>query len=109
MSDLRDWLDPARCPRERPPRAGMGATTRILHDALDARAAADGIGWLHPERPTIQRDLHGSPEVIAWQEAKAAFLISGDGAWSELPHLYARYGTPGTGELIAALRTLERA
>jgi len=109
MTDVRDWLDPARCPRERPPRAAMGATTRILHDALDARAAATGIGWLHPERPTIQRDLYGSPEVVAWQEAKAAFLISGDGAWSELPHLYARYGTPGTARLIAALRALEGA
>src|SRR4029079_17721489 len=52
---------------------------------------------------------HGSPEVVAWQEAKAAFLISGDGAWSELPHLYARYRPPGTGRLIGALRELEGA
>ena len=107
---IADWLDPRACPRERPPRASMGATTRTLHDALDAHARqAGGIGWLHPERRTIQRDLHGSPEVIAWQEAKAAFLIRGDGAWSELPHLYARYGTPGTARLIAALRELEGA
>ena len=35
--------------------------------------------------------------------------MTGDGAWSELPHLYARYGTPGTSELIAELRKLEHA
>ncbi|MGE0403608.1 MAG: PLP-dependent transferase [Kofleriaceae bacterium] len=87
----------------------MSAATRELHDALDARARAEGIAWLHPERRTIQRDLLGSPEVVAWQEAKAAFLIAGGGAWSELPHLYARYGTPGGAALIARLRELEGA
>jgi len=103
------WLDPAGCPRERPPLAGMAAATRELHGALDAHARDTGVAWLHPTRRTIQRDLLGSPNVVAWQEAKAAFLMLGDGAWSELPHLYARYGTPGTSELIAALRTLEGA
>lgn len=87
----------------------MTAATRELHTALDARARADGVAWLHPEHRTIQRDLLGSPNVVAWQEAKAGFLIAGDGAWSELPHLYARYGTPGTTELISALRSLEQA
>ncbi|HET9987299.1 MAG TPA: aminotransferase class I/II-fold pyridoxal phosphate-dependent enzyme, partial [Kofleriaceae bacterium] len=58
---------------------------------------------------TIQRDLVGSAEVVAWQEAKVGFMLRGDGAWSELPHLYARYGTPGTAELIAKLRELEGA
>ena len=87
----------------------MAAATRALHDALDALARAGGVAWLHPEHPTIQRDLLGSPEVVAWQEAKAAFVIAGDGAWSELPHLYARYGTPGGAALIAALRALEGA
>jgi cystathionine beta-lyase/cystathionine gamma-synthase len=103
------WLDPAGCPGERPPLADMAPATRELHAALDAHARRAGIAWLHPERRTIQRDLFGSPDVIAWQEAKAAFLLCGDGAWSELPHLYARYGTPGTAELITALRTLEGA
>ena len=103
------WLDPAGCPRERPPLAGMAAATRELHGALDAHARDTGVAWLHPTRRTIQRVLLGSPNVVAWQEAKAAFLMLGDGAWSELPHLYARYGTPGTSELIAALRTLEGA
>ena len=106
---MKAYLDPASCPAERPPFAQMAAATRELHEALDARARADGVAWLHPERRTIQRDLLGSPNVVAWQEAKAAFLIAGDGAWSELPHLYARYGTPGTAQLIAALRDIEGA
>ena len=106
---MKRWLDPAACPAERPPLAEMGAATRELHDALDAHARADGVAWLHPEHRTIQRDLLGSPNVVAWQEAKAAFLLAGDGAWSELPHLYARYGTPGTSELIAEVRRLEGA
>jgi len=103
------WLDPAGCPAERPAVTDMGAATRELHSALDAHAREAGVAWLHPERRTIQRDLLGSPNVVAWQEAKAAFLLCGDGAWSELPHLYARYGTPGTSELIAGLRGLEGA
>jgi cystathionine beta-lyase/cystathionine gamma-synthase len=82
----------------------MGAATRELHDAVDANAP-----YLHPERRTIQRDLGDSRNVVAWQEAKAAFIVTGDGAWSELPHLYARYGTPGTAELIGQLRALEHA
>ncbi len=98
------WLDPTGCPSERPPLDEMAAATRELHAAIDAHAP-----WLHPDRRTIQRDLYGSPNVVAWQEAKASFLIAGDGAWSELPHLYARYGTPGTAQLIAGLRALEHA
>ncbi|MFT3699817.1 MAG: PLP-dependent transferase [Kofleriaceae bacterium] len=85
-------------------RSTMDAQTRELHDAVDANAP-----WLHPERRTIQRDLGSSAEVVAWQEGKAGFMLRGDGAWSELPHLYARYGTPGTAELIGKLRKLEGA
>lgn len=103
------YQDPAGCPAAPPPRAEMAPATRELHAALDARARADGVPWLHPTRSTIQRDLLGSPAVVAWQEQKAGFLLAGDGAWSELPHLYARYGTPGTAALIAALRRLEGA
>jgi len=103
------WLDPLSCPPQRPALADMGLATRDLHSGLDDHARETGVPWLHPEHRTIQRDLLGSPEVVAWQEAKAAFLLRGDGAWSELPHLYARYGTPGTAALIAALRALEGA
>jgi cystathionine beta-lyase/cystathionine gamma-synthase len=89
---------------KRPSLADMSATTRALHEAVNANAP-----WLHPERRTIQRDLGDSRTVVAWQEAKAAFIVAADGAWSELPHLYARYGTPGTAELIAQIRALEHA
>jgi cystathionine beta-lyase/cystathionine gamma-synthase len=106
---MTPWLDPAGCPRERPPRARMASATQSLHGALDDHARRAGVAWLHPSERTIQRDLLGSPNVVAWQEAKAAFLLAGDGAWSELPHLYARYGTPGTARLIGALRALEGA
>jgi cystathionine beta-lyase/cystathionine gamma-synthase len=106
---VKAYLDPAGCPADRPPLARMAEATRELHAALDDHARRAGAPWLHPTRRTVQQDLHGSPAVIAWQEAKAAFLVGGDGAWSELPHLYARYGTPGTTALIAALRALEAA
>jgi O-succinylhomoserine sulfhydrylase len=101
---LAAWLDPTAAPLDRPKLVDMGTATRELHGGVDANAP-----WLHPERRTIQRDLGGSPNVMSWQEAKAAFILSGDGAWSELPQLYARYGTEGTSELIAALRALEHA
>jgi cystathionine gamma-lyase len=104
VTSIADWLDPTSCPRERPPLHAMSAETRELHAAIDRNAP-----WLHPERRTIQRDLYGSPEVVAWQEAKARFVVAGDGAWSELPHLYARYGTPGTRALIEKVRALEAA
>jgi cystathionine gamma-synthase len=109
VSPIADYLDPARSPSERPRLDDMGDATRILHTALDESARRTGTAWLNPERPTIQRDLLGSPNVVAWQEAKLAFMMRGDGAWSELPHLYARYGTPGTSRLIAELRALEGA
>ncbi len=98
------YLDPASSPIERPPRAAMTAATRELHDAIDANAP-----WLHPSLRTIQRDLGSSANVVAWQEGKAGFVLGGDGSWSELPQLYARYGTEGTTELIARLRELEHA
>jgi cystathionine beta-lyase/cystathionine gamma-synthase len=101
---IADYLDPAHAPAEPPTRSQMSAATRELHDSVDHNAP-----WLHPERRTIQRDLFGSAEVVAWQEAKVGFMLRGDGAWSELPHLYARYGTPGTAELIVKLRELEGA
>lgn len=104
MTAIADYLDPSHAPAERPHLADMAAATRELHDSVNANAP-----YLHPERRTIQRDLGTSATGIAWQDAKAAFTLGGEGAWSELPHLYARYGTPGTSELIAALRALEHA
>ena len=104
MTGLAAWLDPGGAPAERPPRAAMAAATRELHDAVDRNAP-----WLHPSRRTLQRDLGSSDGVAAWQEGKARFVAARDGAWSELPHLYARYGTEGTAALIRELRALEHA
>jgi cystathionine beta-lyase/cystathionine gamma-synthase len=87
----------------------MAPTTRNLHAAIDDHARRAGIPYLHPDEPTVQLDLLGSAQVIEWQEGKAAFLFASEGCWSELPHLYARYGTMATAELIARLKTLEHA
>jgi cystathionine beta-lyase/cystathionine gamma-synthase len=104
MTAIAAYLDPTRVPDERPQLAQMGKATRELHEAINANAP-----YLNPERRSIQRDLGSSAGGIEWQEAKARFVATRAGAWSELPHLYARYGTPGTAELIAALRQLEHA
>src|SRR5829696_594824 len=106
---VADWLDPQACPTERPSLAAMSSATRALHDSIDAHARRAGVPYLHPDEPTVQLDLLGSKRVIEWQEAKAAFLFASEGCWSELPHLYARYGTTATAQLIAKLRTLEHA
>jgi cystathionine beta-lyase/cystathionine gamma-synthase len=106
---IRDWLDPTTCPAERPPLDAMSVTTRNVHDAIDAHARRSGVPYLHPDEPTVQLDLLGSKQVIEWQEGKAAFLFASEGCWSELPPLYARYGTNATAQLIAKLKTLEHA
>lgn len=87
----------------KPSLATASEATRRLHQPIDANAPS-----LHPERRSIQRDLRSSETVHAWQKQKAACL-RGEGAWSELPHLYARYGNPGAARLITALRELEHA
>jgi len=104
-----EWLNARSCPPDRPPIAAMSPVTRNLHDAIDAHAKRTGIPYLHPDEPTVQLDLLGSKRVIEWQERKAAFLFASEGCWSELPHLYARYGTTATADLIAKLKTLEHA
>jgi cystathionine beta-lyase/cystathionine gamma-synthase len=103
------WLDPASCPADKPPVSKMGEETRRLHEALDAHARATGLPYLNPDEPTVQLDLLGSAPAIAWQESKAAFLFASEGCWSELPHLYARYGTTATTQLVARIRELEHA
>lgn len=107
MSGIVDWLDPAACPAAPPPLAAMGPATQSLHESLDAHARRTGLAYLNPDEPTVQLDLFGSARAIAWQEGKAAFMFATDGCWSELPPLYARYGTTATGRLIAKLRALE--
>jgi cystathionine beta-lyase/cystathionine gamma-synthase len=107
--ELGSWLDSAGCPRDRPPYAAMAAHTRQLHDAIDAHARRSGVPYLHPDSPTLQLDVVSSSDVVSWQERKAELLFLGEGCWSELPHLYARYGTGAGRTLIARVRELEGA
>ena len=108
-TSIGNWLDPASCPSERPPLEAMSKATRDLHESIDAHARRTGVPYLHPDEPTVQLDLLGSKQVIEWQEGKAAFLFASEGCWSELPSLYARYGTNATAVLIAKLKSLEHA
>jgi cystathionine beta-lyase/cystathionine gamma-synthase len=108
-TSIDQWLDPGSCPAERPSLEAMSRTTRQLHSDIDAHIRRTGIPYLHPEEPTVQLDLLGSARVIEWQEGKAALLFASEGCWSELPHLYARYGTTATAQLIAKLKQLEHA
>lgn len=109
VSGISSWLDPSVCPAERPPLSAMTERTRNLHEAIDSHARRTGVPYLNPDEPTVQLDLFGSARVIDWQEGKAAFLFASEGCWSELPHLYARYGTTATAALIARLKDLEQA
>lgn len=106
---IAEWLDPQACPPERPPLEAMSEATRSIHHAIDEHARRTGIPYLHPDEPTVQLDLLGSAQVVAWQEGKAACLFASEGCWSELPHLYARYGTTATAALIGKLKALEHA
>ncbi len=87
----------------------MSEATRDLHDVIDEHIRDSGRPYLHPASPTLQLDMLNSENVVAWQEAKAGFLFMGESCWSELPHLYARYGTTATSELLARVRELEGA
>jgi cystathionine beta-lyase/cystathionine gamma-synthase len=87
----------------------MSPSTRAIHGAIDDHVRRSGIPYLHPSEPTVQLDLLGSPEMAAWQDAKAAFLWTEEGCWSELPQVYARYGTRATAALITAVREIEHA
>jgi cystathionine beta-lyase/cystathionine gamma-synthase len=108
-ANVADWLDPQSCPARRPSLDEMSGTTRNLHAGIDAHIRKTGIPYLHPDDPTVQLDLLGSARVIEWQEGKAAFMFASEGCWSELPHLYARYGTTATAQLIGRIKTLEHA
>lgn len=104
-----EYLDPASCPAERPALTGMHADTIALHRGIDDQIRAGGTPYLHPEGQTVQLDLLGSKNMVAWQEDKAAFMFAGEGCWSSLPQVYARYGTETTRQLLDHVRELENA
>ncbi len=106
---IQDYLDPSRCPAERPAIADMSPLTRELHESIDASIRKHRVPYLHPSGPTVQVDLLGSKRMIDWQESKAAAMFMGEECWSELPQVYGRYGVAATRELIRAVRELEHA
>ncbi|MCA9713873.1 MAG: PLP-dependent transferase [Myxococcales bacterium] len=106
---IADYQDPARCPPQRPALAEMAGPTRALHEAVDDAIRRHGVPYLHPRERTVQLDLLGSDAMIAWQEGKVEFAFMQTGCWSELPQVYARYGTETTGALLRWVRETERA
>lgn len=106
---IKAWLDPRTSPKQRPSLADMAPSTRTLHQGIDEHIQKSGIPYLHPNSPTVQLDMFCSDDVVQWQESKAAFLFMGEGCWSQLPQLYARYGTHSSAQLIAQIRELEQA
>ncbi len=106
---IRDYLDPTCSPATRPSLSAMSPATRTLHESIDRAIRRSGIPYLHPEGPTLQLDLLGSERMKVWQEGKASFLFDGEGCWSELPQVYARYGVETTRKLLSEVRRLENA
>jgi cystathionine beta-lyase/cystathionine gamma-synthase len=108
-SPLDDYLNPQGCPSERPRVETMAAATRELHDAIDDAIRENGVPYLHPRDRTIMLDLLGSRRMIEWQEGKADFVFEGEGCWSELDQVYARYGVEATRQLLGKIRGIENA
>ena len=106
---IKDYLDPRSCPEQKPELSLMAQPTRTLHDSIDEAIRRKGIPYLHPDESTIQLDLLGSQRMTAWQEAKASFLFEGEGCWSRLPQVYARYGVEATRKLLEEVQALEKA
>ncbi len=88
------------------PPSSWQPSTRALHDGIDAHIRATGVPGLHPTEPTVMHDLLGSDAMAAWQEGKEANAFLGETCWSELPTVYARYGTDEARALIRALKAL---
>jgi cystathionine beta-lyase/cystathionine gamma-synthase len=107
--NMKDYLDPHSCPEQKPAFSAMAQPTRTLHESIDKAIRRKGIPYLHPEDRTIQLDLLGSQRMTAWQEAKANLLFEGEGCWSSLPQIYARYGVEATRQLLQKIQGLENA
>jgi cystathionine beta-lyase/cystathionine gamma-synthase len=105
---LEEYLDPQGCPAERPRLENMHASTSTLHEGIDKAIRSSGTPYLNPEGKTLQLDLLGSPNMVAWQESKLAAMFEEE-CWSELPQIYARYGTETTARLLGEVRKLEGA
>ncbi len=106
---ISSWLAPNSCPAQRPDLNDMTATTRELHHAIDEHIRQCGVPYLHPTDKTVQLDLLGTAPMVEWQENKVAQVFGGDACWSELPQVYARYGTEAGRALLSRIRQLEGA
>ncbi|MCB9681250.1 MAG: PLP-dependent transferase [Alphaproteobacteria bacterium] len=80
--------------------------TRALHEGIDAHIRRLGVPVLHPDSMTILYDLIGAEPMVAWQEGKARHAFLQETCWSELPTVYARYGTDAARRLLVAIRAL---
>jgi cystathionine beta-lyase/cystathionine gamma-synthase len=105
---LEAYLNPESCPAERPRLEDMHASTSTLHSEIDEAIRSSGAPYLHPEGKTLQLDLLGSPNMISWQESKISAMFEEE-CWSELPQVYARYGTGTTTSLLNEVKKLEGA
>ena len=101
--NIRDYTQPDSCPVERPTLENMSPRTVELHRSIDEAVKRSGQPYLNPEGETLQRDLLGSPDIVAWQEKKAKRIFEGEECWSSLPQVYARYGTETTRELLGKI------
>ena len=91
-----------------PERARMAHATQQLHESVDAGMRRRRRAF-NPDGESIQLDLMGSQRMIEWQEEKARRSFLGESCWSELPTVYARYGSESARKLLDAVKTLERA
>jgi cystathionine beta-lyase/cystathionine gamma-synthase len=108
-SAIQSYLDRLQAPVERPELAWMSEKTRSIHERIDARMRFSHSTQLLPEGPSVQTDLFGSESMTDWQETKAATVFEGEQCWSELPQVYARYGTETTAALIREMKAIEHA
>ncbi len=87
----------------------MDPSTRDLHDGIDAAIRRSGVPYLHPEGETVQIDLLGSEPMVRWQERKAELMFLSSECWSDMPQIYARYGTVSSRKLLSWVREIEGA
>ncbi|MEE2961082.1 MAG: PLP-dependent transferase [Myxococcota bacterium] len=87
----------------------FSAETQDLHENVDKRITEYGVPYLNPKGPSVQVDLFNSKGMETWQLAKGTRSMLHEESWSELPQVYARYGTESGRKLLARLKLREDA
>ena len=108
-SGIQAYTRPDSCPPQRPRLEDMSPQTVELHRAVDDAMKRTGRPYLNPDGETLQLDLMGARRMIAWQEGKAQRTFEGERCWSDLPQVYARYGTETTRKLLHHVLDWEQA